>query len=37
MGGKRDLGFVGGMDPLALIVDVSERVNGTEHVLGGGA
>jgi len=25
------------MDPLALIVDVSERANGTQHVLGGGS
>ena len=32
-----DLGFIGGMDPLALIVDMGEGVNRAEHVLSGGA
>ena len=32
-----DFGFVGGMDPLAVIVDVSEGVNRAEDVLSGGA
>jgi hypothetical protein len=32
-----DFGFVGRMDPLAVIVDVSEGVNRAEDVLSGGA
>jgi hypothetical protein len=37
VGGYQDFGFIGGTDPLALIVDVSERVNSAEHVTSGGA
>ena len=31
-----DLGFIGGLDPLAVIVDVSEGVNRAEDVPTGG-
>ena len=36
LAGNHDLGLVRGTDPLALIVDVSEGVNGAEYVTGGG-
>ncbi len=31
-----NFGFVGGIDPLTLLVDVSEGVNSAEYVCGGG-
>jgi len=31
-----DLGFIGGLDPLAFGIDVSEGVNRAEDVLSGG-